>query len=387
MASGSTRPRDSSDGRGPGTAERWRWSGSCPPSGPGPRAGRAVGRPPLPGPNTAPRPRQEPFRVRISGPSRWRWPPTTLAWRGPNLSRSTCGSTRTFADYFNAAQLATGPVLAVAGNSPTFLGHRLWQETRVALFKQAVDDRTPPAVQPRVAGRLRDRLDPVRPLELLEESVAARAGPAGGRAESRCASTRATGCRPWRSCGCTRARCGAGTGPSTTRPTRPPAHRDAGPAGGADCDRHAGQRRLPARADPCPGPGGRRHDAASPSSRPTTTSTGRPSSAWPPSWPGRRGRGGPPGDVAAPTWYACSSPPPARPLGRGVPRGGRRPPAVIEARAARPTGAAWQRLAWRPWSGTWAAERALAAMLERYLEHQRAGQPVHSWPIPGPGGG
>ena len=31
--------------------------------------------------------------------------------------------------------------LAVAGNSPTFLGHRLWEETRVALFKQAVDDR------------------------------------------------------------------------------------------------------------------------------------------------------------------------------------------------------------------------------------------------------
>jgi hypothetical protein len=38
-------------------------------------------------------------------------------------------------------QLATGPVLAVAGNSPTFLGHRLWEETRVALFKQVVDDR------------------------------------------------------------------------------------------------------------------------------------------------------------------------------------------------------------------------------------------------------
>jgi hypothetical protein len=47
-----------------------------------------------------------------------------------------------FAATFNAAQLATAPALAVAGNSPTFLGHRLWDETRVALFKQAVDDRT-----------------------------------------------------------------------------------------------------------------------------------------------------------------------------------------------------------------------------------------------------
>src|SRR5215472_14827607 len=30
-----------------------------------------------------------------------------------------------------AVQLATAPALAVSGNSPTFLGHRLWAETRV----------------------------------------------------------------------------------------------------------------------------------------------------------------------------------------------------------------------------------------------------------------
>jgi gamma-glutamyl:cysteine ligase YbdK (ATP-grasp superfamily) len=48
-----------------------------------------------------------------------------------------------FASLFNAAMLLTAPVLAAAGNSPTFLGHRLWQETRVALFKQAGDDRPP----------------------------------------------------------------------------------------------------------------------------------------------------------------------------------------------------------------------------------------------------
>jgi hypothetical protein len=46
-----------------------------------------------------------------------------------------------FAPVFNAVQLATAPAVALAGNSPTGLGHRLWQETRVALFKQAVDDR------------------------------------------------------------------------------------------------------------------------------------------------------------------------------------------------------------------------------------------------------
>ena len=46
-----------------------------------------------------------------------------------------------FVDLYNAVQIATGPVLAAASNSPIFLGHRLWQETRIALFKQAVDER------------------------------------------------------------------------------------------------------------------------------------------------------------------------------------------------------------------------------------------------------
>jgi hypothetical protein len=46
-----------------------------------------------------------------------------------------------FTRVYNAAQLATGPALAAAGNSPTFLGRRLWEETRIALFKQSVEDR------------------------------------------------------------------------------------------------------------------------------------------------------------------------------------------------------------------------------------------------------
>lgn len=46
-----------------------------------------------------------------------------------------------FADTFNAAQLATPVVLSVAANSPTYVGHLLWDETRVALFKQAIDGR------------------------------------------------------------------------------------------------------------------------------------------------------------------------------------------------------------------------------------------------------
>jgi hypothetical protein len=48
-----------------------------------------------------------------------------------------------FVAAYNAAQIATAPVLAICGNSPLFLGKRLWRETRVALFRQSVDDRTP----------------------------------------------------------------------------------------------------------------------------------------------------------------------------------------------------------------------------------------------------
>ncbi len=46
-----------------------------------------------------------------------------------------------FADYFNAAQLTTPLVLGLCGNSPLVVGHRLWQESRIALFKQSVDFR------------------------------------------------------------------------------------------------------------------------------------------------------------------------------------------------------------------------------------------------------
>jgi len=46
-----------------------------------------------------------------------------------------------FAACYNAAQLATPLALAVAANSPYFLGHQLWDETRIALFKQSVDTR------------------------------------------------------------------------------------------------------------------------------------------------------------------------------------------------------------------------------------------------------
>ncbi len=47
-----------------------------------------------------------------------------------------------FTDYYNWAQAITAPVLAAAVNSPLLLGHRLWHETRLALFQHAVDERS-----------------------------------------------------------------------------------------------------------------------------------------------------------------------------------------------------------------------------------------------------
>jgi hypothetical protein len=56
---------------------------------------------------------------------------------------------------------------------------------------------------------------------------------------------------------------------------------------------------------------------------------------------------------------------------------------VIEARvAAGETGAVWQRRALAALEPRLGRERGLAAMLERYLELQRAGDPVHTWPVP-----
>jgi CBS domain-containing protein len=47
-----------------------------------------------------------------------------------------------FAKLYNLAQAVTAPVLAAAVNSPTLLQHRLWRETRIALFQQSVDARS-----------------------------------------------------------------------------------------------------------------------------------------------------------------------------------------------------------------------------------------------------
>src|ERR1044072_6471779 len=52
-----------------------------------------------------------------------------------------------FVKLYSTAQSVTAPVLAAAVNSPVWLGNRLWQETRLALFQHSVDERSRPQVE------------------------------------------------------------------------------------------------------------------------------------------------------------------------------------------------------------------------------------------------
>ena len=167
--------------------------------------------------------RQDPFHIRIAGDDPLELASDDVALEGANTSFQVhlrvdpADFTRTY----NAVQLATAPVLAVAGNSPTFLGHRLWEETRIALCKQSIDDRDGRGPRRRLArvafgtGWLREG-----PLELFAESVRLHQPllPVLGDQEPLDGWGRRGRRRRWTSCGCTRAPSGAGTGPSTTRP-------------------------------------------------------------------------------------------------------------------------------------------------------------------------
>ncbi|MEM9930461.1 MAG: CBS domain-containing protein, partial [Bacteroidota bacterium] len=48
----------------------------------------------------------------------------------------------TFAPLYNIAQAITAPILAISANSSLVFGKRLWHESRIALFQQALDVRT-----------------------------------------------------------------------------------------------------------------------------------------------------------------------------------------------------------------------------------------------------
>jgi gamma-glutamyl:cysteine ligase YbdK (ATP-grasp superfamily) len=118
--------------------------------------------------------RQGPFRIRVAGadPLELACQDVTLEGANSSFQLHLRVDPARFTRTYNAVQLATGPALAVSGNSPTFLGHRLWEETRIAVFKQSVDDRRSFEPRRRLArtalgtGWLRGG-----PLELFTESI------------------------------------------------------------------------------------------------------------------------------------------------------------------------------------------------------------------------
>ncbi|HET7518423.1 MAG TPA: glutamate--cysteine ligase [Actinomycetes bacterium] len=118
--------------------------------------------------------RQVPFRIRITGADPLELHSDDVALEGANTSFQVHlrVDPAAFARTYNAVQLATAPVLAVAGNSPTLVGHRLWEETRIALCKQSIDDRDGRGLRRRPArvafgtGWLREG-----PLALFAEAV------------------------------------------------------------------------------------------------------------------------------------------------------------------------------------------------------------------------
>jgi hypothetical protein len=335
--------------------------------------------------------RQEPFRIRIDGADPLELAADDIGLEGANTSFQVHlrVDPDRFADHVNAAQLATGPVLAVAGNSPTFLGHRLWQETRVALFKQAIDDRG-------TAGRASRRISRVAfgtgwtrsgPLELLEESVRLHEPvlPVVGPERPLDRLGRGDGVPALEEL-----RLHQGTVWRWNRAIYDPA--DGGhlriemralPAGPTVVDMLANAAFLLGLTL-----------ALAPGAAATTRRFAFQQAhhnfyraaqfgldaelAWPLAPSGR------PRILAAPDLVRHLLPTARQGLedaGVLAEEAGELL-SVIEARAASGhTGSAWQRLALAALEPKLGRERALAAMLEQYMEHQRTGQPVHTWPL------
>ncbi|NIL99404.1 MAG: CBS domain-containing protein [Acidobacteria bacterium] len=80
-----------------------------------------------------------------------------------------------FIHRYNVAQMISGPVLAATTNSPVLFDRQLWSETRIALFQQGTDERSPHLAQfrskpPRVSfgARWLER----SAVEVFEEDIA-----------------------------------------------------------------------------------------------------------------------------------------------------------------------------------------------------------------------
>ncbi|WP_111656206.1 hypothetical protein [Isoalcanivorax indicus] len=88
--------------------------------------------------------RGEPFRIHIEAPEGVvELCSDDVSLEGANTSWQVHlrVPARDFADWYNAIQMVTPLALGMAGNSPLLFGQSLWEETRIALFRQSIDSR------------------------------------------------------------------------------------------------------------------------------------------------------------------------------------------------------------------------------------------------------
>jgi len=87
--------------------------------------------------------RGKPFQIHINGTDPLTFISNDITLEGANTSFQLHLRTplNQYCNTWNALQLATPLALAIGANSPTLFGHSLWHETRIALFKQSVDNR------------------------------------------------------------------------------------------------------------------------------------------------------------------------------------------------------------------------------------------------------
>ena len=87
--------------------------------------------------------RGEPFHIKIDGEESVDFTTSEVCVEGANTSFQVHMMTKPdqFANTFNAAQLTLPMALGISANSPMLLGKCLWDETRVVLFKQSIDNR------------------------------------------------------------------------------------------------------------------------------------------------------------------------------------------------------------------------------------------------------
>ena len=83
------------------------------------------------------------FKINIDGTNPLQFEMEDITLEGANTSFQVHYQIpqEEFVPLFNAIQLLTPLALALGANSPTLFGHRLWDETRIPLFKQSIDTR------------------------------------------------------------------------------------------------------------------------------------------------------------------------------------------------------------------------------------------------------